>query len=188
MLLQRPCFPGSATGKESACRCQRHKRCRFNPWIGKNPWRRTHFSILAWKIPWTEESDRLQSMGLQRVEHDWTHTHSTASVQRPRFTDALTNLPQSSWCCYKYPPSKIYNPWARLPVLTHPHMHQMQGYWHWKRALPSITSSCFALSEQEFMAKKKRIYGKKQMPARHEKTILLTPFVEFREVLSSYTQ
>ena len=28
-----------------------------------------HSSILAWKIPWTEESDRLQSMGLQRVGH-----------------------------------------------------------------------------------------------------------------------
>ena len=31
----------------------------------------THFSILAWKIPWTEESGRLQSMGSQRVRHDW---------------------------------------------------------------------------------------------------------------------
>jgi len=30
----------------------------------------THFSILAWRIPWTEEPDGLQSMGLQRVEHD----------------------------------------------------------------------------------------------------------------------
>ena len=29
-----------------------------------------HFSILAWKIPWTEEPDRLQSKGLQRVRHD----------------------------------------------------------------------------------------------------------------------
>ena len=27
----------------------------------------THSSILAWRIPWTEESGRLQSMGLQRV-------------------------------------------------------------------------------------------------------------------------
>ena len=27
-------------------------------------------SILAWKIPWTEEPDRLQSMGSQRVSHD----------------------------------------------------------------------------------------------------------------------
>ena len=30
----------------------------------------THSSILAWRIPWTEEHDRLQSTGLQRVRHD----------------------------------------------------------------------------------------------------------------------
>ena len=30
----------------------------------------THSNILAWKIPWTEEPGRLQSMGLQRVGHD----------------------------------------------------------------------------------------------------------------------
>ena len=30
----------------------------------------THSSILAWKIPWTEEPVRLQSMGSQRVGHD----------------------------------------------------------------------------------------------------------------------
>ena len=30
----------------------------------------THSSILAWKIPWTEESGRLQSMRSQRVGHD----------------------------------------------------------------------------------------------------------------------
>ena len=29
----------------------------------------THHSILAWKIPWTEEPGRLQSMGSQRVGH-----------------------------------------------------------------------------------------------------------------------
>ena len=29
-----------------------------------------HSSTLAWKIPWTEEPGRLQSMGLQRVGHD----------------------------------------------------------------------------------------------------------------------
>jgi len=37
----------------------------------------THSSILAGKIPWTEEPGRLQSMGSQRVEHNWEteHTH-----------------------------------------------------------------------------------------------------------------
>ena len=30
----------------------------------------THSSVLAWKIPWTEEPGMLQSMGSQRVRHD----------------------------------------------------------------------------------------------------------------------
>ena len=40
----------------------------------------TRSSIFAWKIPWTKEPGRLQSMGLQRVGHDlaYTHTHTQA--------------------------------------------------------------------------------------------------------------
>ena len=34
----------------------------------------THSSILAWRIPWTEEPGRLQPMGKQRVGYDWAHT------------------------------------------------------------------------------------------------------------------
>ena len=33
-------FPGGASGKEPACQCRRHKRCGFNAWVGKIPWRR----------------------------------------------------------------------------------------------------------------------------------------------------
>ena len=37
----------------------------------------THSSILAWRIPWTEEPGRLQSVGSQRVGYDWaTFTYS----------------------------------------------------------------------------------------------------------------
>ena len=35
----------------------------------------THSSIPAWKIQWTEEQSRLQSIGLQRVRHDSMRTH-----------------------------------------------------------------------------------------------------------------
>ena len=45
-------------------------------WVPSLGWRdplekemATHPSILAWRIPWTEEPGRLQSMGLQRVRH-----------------------------------------------------------------------------------------------------------------------
>ena len=44
----------------------RRKRCGFDPCVGKIPWRRaqaTHSIILAWRIPWTEEPGRLQSIG-----------------------------------------------------------------------------------------------------------------------------
>ena len=41
-------------------------------WLGRCPEKEmaTHSSTIAWKIPWTEEPDRLQSMGSQRVGHD----------------------------------------------------------------------------------------------------------------------
>ena len=41
----------------------------------------THSSTLAWKIPWTEEPGRLQSMGFHRVGHDQaTSLHSLHSL------------------------------------------------------------------------------------------------------------
>ena len=44
----------------------------------------THSSILAWRIPWTEEPGGLQSTGSQRVGHDWSdvaHTHTSQLSQ-----------------------------------------------------------------------------------------------------------
>ena len=40
----------------------------------------TYFTILAWRIPRTEELDRLQSMGSQRVGHDWATTTTTTTT------------------------------------------------------------------------------------------------------------
>ena len=39
----------------------------------------THSSILAWRIPWTEEPGGLQSIGSQRVRHDWTTNTFTST-------------------------------------------------------------------------------------------------------------
>ena len=45
----------------------------------------THFIILAWEIPWTEEPGGLQARDVERVEHDWarthTHTHTHTHMQ-----------------------------------------------------------------------------------------------------------
>ena len=52
----------------------------------------THSSILAWKISWTEETGRLQSMGSQRVRHNWSnYACMHRSPFRPLFTSAAKN-------------------------------------------------------------------------------------------------
>ena len=67
-------FPSGSVGKEKIrLQCMRHRRCRFDPWVGKTSLKKemvTHSSILAWRILWTEEAGRLQSTGLQRVGND----------------------------------------------------------------------------------------------------------------------
>ena len=63
-------FPSGTSGKEPICQCWRCKRGRFDPWVRKIPWRRVPV-FFAWRIPWTEEPGGLQSIGLQKVGHDW---------------------------------------------------------------------------------------------------------------------
>ena len=53
----------------------------------------THSSILVWRIPWTEEPGGLQSMGLQRVRHDWeTDTFSLSVVTLNNVTVRRENV------------------------------------------------------------------------------------------------
>ena len=62
-------FPGDSDGKESAA--MQETQVRSLGW--EDPLEKgmaTHSSILAWSIPWTEEFDGLEFMGLLRVRHD----------------------------------------------------------------------------------------------------------------------
>ena len=75
-------LPRWCSGEESTCHLQEVQE----KWIWSLDWEdalekemATHSSILAWKVPWTEEPSR-QFIGLQRVGHNWetacTHTHT----------------------------------------------------------------------------------------------------------------
>ena len=77
-------FPGGVSGKEPTCQCRRHKRCRFNPWVGKIPWSTqmaTCSSIHAWKIPWTEELGGLQSTRLRKSRTRLIERYRVGSVR-----------------------------------------------------------------------------------------------------------
>ena len=59
-------LPKEFSGKESACNAEEATSChRLHPWAGKIPWRREWKPtpvFLPWRIPWTEEPSRLQSI------------------------------------------------------------------------------------------------------------------------------
>ena len=52
-------FPGGASDKESTCQCRTHKRCGFNPWVGKIPWRRARQPT---PVFWPRESHGQRSL------------------------------------------------------------------------------------------------------------------------------
>ena len=54
----------------------------------------THSSILAWRLPWTEEPGRLQFMGSQRVGHDWATSLSLSLFQRNQRSNCQYPLDQ----------------------------------------------------------------------------------------------
>ena len=79
-----------------------------------------HSSTLAWKIPWTEEPDRLQSMGSQRVGHDWVTSLSLSYFQglgkspregngKPLQYSCLENpMDRAAWQAYGVTKSQIW--------------------------------------------------------------------------------
>ena len=65
-------FPGGTSGKEPACQCKRFKRLRFNPWVGKIPWRRAqqHSVFLSGESSGQRSLEGSSSQG--RIESDTT--------------------------------------------------------------------------------------------------------------------
>ena len=52
----------------------------------------TYSSIFAWEVPWTEEPDGLQFIGLQRVKHDWVTEHALCTHAYTRILGTLNVL------------------------------------------------------------------------------------------------
>ena len=68
------CFPGGAAVKNLPA-MQETQEMQIRALGREDPRKKemaTHSSIFAWKVPWTERSGGLRSMGLQRAGHDWS--------------------------------------------------------------------------------------------------------------------
>ena len=91
LVQQNQGFPGGSEGKESTCQFRRRKRCSFNPWVGKIPWRR------AWQptpvfLPGKSHGQRSlagYSPWSHSVWHNWEHTH----IAEPRVWKCSCHCP-----------------------------------------------------------------------------------------------
>ena len=96
---------------------KRHRRHEFSPLGWEDPLDEemaTYSWSLAWRIPWTEEPGRLQSMGSQRVKHDWGPKHNSINhiflsvlctnpgtslkTAKPLSTKSPVLHSENSWC------------------------------------------------------------------------------------------
>ena len=66
----------------------------MNCWLDKGI--ATHSTVLAWRIPWTEESGRLQSIALHRVRRDWSDLACIHSWTAGSIPKVFSKLPQGN--------------------------------------------------------------------------------------------
>ena len=81
-------FPAGTGGKETACECRGHRRCRFSPWVGKIPWKRKWQPtpiFLPEKIPWQRSLVGYSSWDYKEST-DCAHTHTSTKWQ---YSDAF---------------------------------------------------------------------------------------------------
>ena len=97
----------------------------------------THSSILAWRIPWTEEPGGLQSMGSQRVRQDWvTNIFTFTLANQPTFPAFVSRSVQKKLICSE---NLLFVVGKNLYIkLGCSHFYILKVEWQWK-------NSCFLL-------------------------------------------
>ena len=105
----------------------------------------THSSILAWKIPQTEEPDGLQSMGSQRVRHDWgtEHAHMHPPHRNKEVEDRKIKWPTPNPSVFNLKrKNKDIKNWGRT--------RWRKSRWTWSTSLSMDTSEIY-LQKQKCM-------------------------------------
>ena len=134
----------------------------------------THSSILAWRILWTEEPGGLQSMGSQRVRHDWVTKLPHILKCSPSFS-AQWNYPGifKKILCLAHSPRHSdfiglgYDLSSRFfkNFVDHSNVQQCVGITvlSWKRVLPTF-SSCWRNNSCYSLCRLRNLLGMKHMP------------------------
>ena len=113
-------FPGSSVGKEPTCNVRDTGDAGSVPGSRRSSGggHETYFNILAWRIPWTEEPGRLQSIGSQKVEHDWSHMHACRISIRSDQSLSRVRLFATPWIAALQASLSITNSWSSLRLTS----------------------------------------------------------------------
>ena len=148
-------MPGGTGGKEPACQCRRHKRCGFEPWVRKIPWKRKRQPtpvFLPGTIPCTEEPGRATLPGVQTRNFPRQEYWSGLPVESISLTlkseflilCGTVHLDNPSLLCPLQPcnptPHTKFLPMSLTELKIHQHIHS------WSRFLCSHTHSPLTLS------------------------------------------
>ena len=100
---ENPGFSSDTSGKEPTCQCRRRKETQVQSLGGGDPLEdgmATHSSILAWRIPWTEEPGRLQPLGLQSgTQLEQLSMHARGRIWDPNLNEKRMRNRRKKPCC-----------------------------------------------------------------------------------------
>ena len=107
-------FPGSASSQDPTRQCRTHMRCGFGMhWDDPlEEGMATHSSLLAWRIPWTEEPGGLQSLGSQREGHGWNDLAHVYNIAVQYFYRLYSKVIIKYWLnslCYRVYSYSLFN-------------------------------------------------------------------------------
>ena len=129
------------SGEESAGQC---KRCSFDPWVRKTPWRRKWQPtpvFLPGKPHRQRRHDGLQSLGLQESDTTaHTHIHSTKGLRADRQTDveSSVNVFRECWVVARTPCPELTGSIQSLPAPSSPCLQMPLGQSQARSALPLL--------------------------------------------------
>ena len=102
-------FPGGTSGKEPTCPSRRHKRCEFNPWVRKIPWKRA-WQLTSVFLPGELYGQRTLAATVHRV----TKSHKWLSLKQL----SMHSQYNTQWWKAESLSAKIWNK-SRMPHLQH---------------------------------------------------------------------
>ena len=116
-----------------------------------------HFSTLAWKVPWTEEPGRLQSMGSLGVGHDWVTSLSLFTFMhwRRKWQPTPVFLPGESrdggsWWAAIYGVVQSQTRLKRLSCSSRGFLHIFQVICIWGLHVPALCSDFYSFARMVF--------------------------------------